>query len=147
LLRWTVFPLGTPFRAPKDAHNHECARLVLEPGAARERLTEGMYVPKDQSDATGVLEAAFRATIACEPIEKKIREAVRSGRLQTRAGTDSAVPARELGVISADELALWQAKETLRKEVIKVDDFPQDFGRAEIMQKEAQSAPLKAKAA
>ena len=147
LLRWTVFPLGTPFRAPKDAHNHECARLVLEPGAARERLTEGMYVPKDQSDATGVLEAAFRATIACEPIEKKIREAVRSGRLQTRAGTDSAVPARELGVISADELALWQAKETLRKEVIKVDDFPQDFGRAEILQKQAQSAPLKAKAA
>ncbi len=147
LLRWVVFPVGTPFRPPKDKHNHECARLVLEPGAARDRLTQGMYVPKDQADATGVLEAAFRATIACEPIEKKIREAVRSGRLQVPVGADTAELARESDVISADEHALWQAKEGLRKEVIKVDDFPQDFGRAEIMQKLTHDKSLKARAA
>ena len=35
-------------------------------------------------------------------------------------------------VISAEELQQWQRKEALRKGVIKVDDFPQDFGRAEI---------------
>ena len=29
----------------------------------------------------------------------------------------------------------WQRKEALRKQVIKVDDFPQDFGRAEIAEK------------
>jgi acyl-CoA dehydrogenase len=146
LLRWVVFPVGTPFRPPKDRHNHECARLVLGPGAARDRLTQGMYVPKDQADATGILEAAFRTTLACEPIEKKIREAVRSGRLHARPGADSAALARESDVISADEHALWQANETLRKEVIKVDDFPQDFGRAEIVQKLTDKS-LKAKAA
>ena len=43
--------------------------------------------------------------------------------------------------------ALWQRKEALRKHVIKVDDFPQDFGRAEIMQKLAQEKPVAAKAA
>ena len=79
LLRWVVFPLGTPFRPPKDRHNHRCAKLVLEPGAARDRLTAGMYLPKGEEDATGVLEAAFTATVACEPIEKKLREAVKSG--------------------------------------------------------------------
>jgi acyl-CoA dehydrogenase len=147
LLRWVVFPLGTPFRPPQDKHNHECARLVLEPGAARDRLTQGMYVPKDQADATGILEAAFRTTIACEPIEKKIREAVRSGRLRARPGSDTAALARESDVISADEHALWQANEALRKEVIKVDDFPQDFGRAAIMQKPTHDKSLKAKAA
>ena len=147
LLRWVVFPVGTPFRPPKDKHNHECARLVLEPGAARDRLTEGMYVPKDQADATGILEAAFRTTIACEPIDKKIREAIRGARVRPRPGTDSATLARESDVISADEHALWQANEALRKEVIKVDDFPQDFGRAEIMQKLTQDKSRKAKAA
>jgi len=147
LLRWVVFPVGTPFRPPKDTHNHECARLVLEPGAARDRLTQGMYVPKDQSDASGILEAALRTTIACEPIDKKIREAVRSGKLQPGAGADTAALAREHGLISADEFALWQAKEVLRKEVIKVDDFPQDFGRAEALQKVSRDKPLKAKAA
>jgi acyl-CoA dehydrogenase len=147
LLRWAVFPLGTPFRPSKDRHNHECARLLLEPGAARDRLTAGMYVPRDQSDATGILEAALRATIACEPIEKKMREAVRGGKLQPGPGADIAALAHAHGVIGADELALWQAKEALRKDVIKVDDFAQDFGRAEIVHKLAQEIPPKAKAA
>ena len=43
--------------------------------------------------------------------------------------------ARDSGVITAEECSLWQRKEALRKEVIKVDDFPQDYGRAEALQK------------
>jgi acyl-CoA dehydrogenase len=147
LLRFVVFPMGTPFRPAKDRHNHRCAKLVLEPGAARERLTAGMYVGKGESDATGVLEAAFTATIACEPIEKKLRQAVKRGGLEPRSGVDTASVARDRGILSGEELALWQRKEALRKRVIKVDDFPQDFGRAEIMQKLAQEKPVAAKAA
>jgi acyl-CoA dehydrogenase len=146
VLRLVVFPLGTPFRPPKDRHNHRCAKLVLEPGAARERLTAGMYLPKGEEDATGILEAAFTATIACEPVEKKLREAVKGGALVLRSGLDTATLARDKGVITADEHTLWQRKERLRKEVIKVDDFPQDFARAEIMQRLAQDKPV-AKAA
>src|SRR6478736_6792516 len=67
LLRWTIFPLGMSFRPPLDARNRDCAQLVLTPGAARDRLTAGMYVSKSESDATGMLEAAFLATVACEP--------------------------------------------------------------------------------
>jgi acyl-CoA dehydrogenase len=133
LLRWTIFPLGTPFRPPLDSRNHECARIALEPGAARERLTAGMFVPKAESDATGILEAAFLATVACEPIDKKLREAVKSGIIEPRSGVDTPSLARERNVITAEELAQWQRKEALRKSVIKVDDFPQDFGRAEIV--------------
>jgi len=47
-LRFALFPLGQPFRPPLDARNHECARLVLEPGAARDRLTSSVYVSKNQ---------------------------------------------------------------------------------------------------
>ncbi|MGH7185890.1 MAG: hypothetical protein ACREIB_06400, partial [Pseudomonadota bacterium] len=49
-------------------------------------------------------------------------------------------------IISADELALWQRKEALRRNVIKVDDFPQDFGRAELAAKQFDKTPA-AKAA
>jgi len=135
VLRWVVFPIGTPFRPPKDKHNRESARLVLEPGAARDRLTEGMYVPGDEADATGVLEAAFVASVACEPIAKKLREAVKSGTLSPRPDADTASLALEAGVITGDEHARWQKKEALRKIVIKVDDFPADFGRAEAIEK------------
>ncbi len=37
-------------------------------------------------------------------------------------------------MITADEYAQWTRKEELRKRVIRVDDFPQDFGRAELVE-------------
>ena len=53
---------------------------------------------------------------------------------------------REKDLITADEQALWSRKETLRKGVIKVDDFPADFGRAEIAA-ELENKTVKMKAA
>jgi acyl-CoA dehydrogenase len=147
LLRWTIFPLGMSFRPPLDSRNHECAKIVLEPGAARDRLTAGIYISKSESDPTANLEAALLATVACEPIEKKLREAVKSGALTVRSGVDTAFMAREKNIIGAEELALWCRKETLRKNAIKVDDFPPDFGRAEILAKLAQEKAPTAKAA
>jgi acyl-CoA dehydrogenase len=131
LLRWIIYPLGTPWRPPLDSRNRECAAIALEPGTARDRLTAGMYIPKGD-DATGRLEQAFVAAIACEPIDKKLRKAVKKGKLQPQPGADIGLLAREKGLITADEYAQWQKKEALRRSVIKVDDFPQDFGRAEL---------------
>jgi acyl-CoA dehydrogenase len=142
-LRWTLFPLGMSFRPPLDSRNHECAKIALEPGAARDRLTAGMYVPKGD-DATGVLEAAFIAAIGCEPIDEKLRKAVKKGKIVPRPGVDLGSLAKENNLITAAEYAQWSRKEALRKSVIGVDDFPQDFGRAEIVQS---LSPAKAKAA
>src|SRR5262249_12935216 len=132
LLRWAIFPLGMSFRPPLDARNRESAQLLLEPGATRDRLTAGMYVPKGETDPTAALEAAFPATIACEPIDEKLRKAVKKGKMVPQPGMDLGTLGLKNQIISADELAQWQRKEVLRKNVIKVDDFPQDFGRAEI---------------
>jgi len=147
LLRWTIFPLGMSFRPPLDSRNYECAKIVLEPGATRDRLTAGMYIGKGESDPTGILETAFLATIACEPIDEKLRKAVKKGKIVPRPGADLGVLAKEKDLITVEEYAQWQRKEALRKHVIKVDDFPQDFGRAEILGKLAQEKAPAAKAA
>jgi acyl-CoA dehydrogenase len=131
LLRIAIFPRGLPFRPPLDSRNRECAQIALTPGAARDRLTAGMYVPKGD-DATGRLEAAFTASIACEAIDEKLRKAVKKGKLVLQPGGDVGLLAKEQGIITADEYSQWHKKEALRKNVIKVDDFPQDFGRAEM---------------
>jgi acyl-CoA dehydrogenase len=133
MLRWTIFPLGTPWRPPLDSRNRECAAIALQPGNARDRLTAGMYVPKGD-DVTGRLEQAFVAAIACEAIDEKLRKAVKKGKVVASPGADIGALARDAGLITPDEYAQWQKKETLRKGVIKVDDFPQDFGRAELAQ-------------
>ena len=106
---------------------HGC--LCRSPGTARDRLTGGMYVPRGD-DATGRLEQAFAAAIACEPIDEKLRKAVKKGKVVPAPGADIGALARDKGLITADEYAQWQKKEALRKSVIKVDDFPQDFERA-----------------
>jgi len=135
MLRWTIFPLGMSFRPPLDSRNRDSAQIVLAPGAARDRLTAGMYVPKGETDATGVLEAAFLATIACEPIDEKIRKGVKKGKMAPRPGVELGLIAKENNLITEEELVQWRRKEALRKQVIKVDDFPQDFGRAQIAEK------------
>jgi len=137
LLRFTIFPAGMSFRPPLDARNRDAAQLVLVPGAARERLTAGMYVSKSESDATGMLEAAFLATVACEPIDEKIRKGLKKGKMVARPGAELGVIALENNLITAEELTQWQRKEALRKGVIKVDDFPQDFGRAQALDADA----------
>ncbi|HEX6319090.1 MAG TPA: acyl-CoA dehydrogenase [Burkholderiales bacterium] len=120
LLRWVIFPAGKRLRPPLDSRNRECAQIALEPGAARDRLTAGMYYPTGEG-ATAVLEQAFLAAVACDPLDRKIREAQRKG-----------LP----DPLTPEEQAQWQRKEALRKQVIRVDDFPQDFGRSEIVQSE-----------
>ena len=146
-LRVVLFPLGRRFAPPSDELNHQCATLLLSPSAARDRLTVGMYLSKSETDPTGQLEAALVATIACEPIEKKLREAVKNGLIARRMQEDFATLARDKGIITADDFTLWQKKEILRKGVIKVDDFPQDFGRAEIAAKLDDTKPAIARAA
>src|SRR5688572_15305801 len=128
LLRWMIFPGGKSLRPPLDSRNRECAQIALEPGAARDRLTAGMYLPQGE-DATAVLEAAFLAAVACEPIDRKLREA------QKRGAPNPLTP---------EENAQWERKEALRKEVIRVDDFPADFGRAELVLSQERSREAKA---
>jgi len=137
LLRYTIFPLGMSFRPPLDARNRDSAQIVLAPGAARDRLTAGMYVPKGETDATGILEAAFLATVACEPIDEKLRKALKKGKMTARPGVDLGTLALEKNLITQEEFAQWQRKESLRKNAIKVDDFPQDFGRSALVDADA----------
>ncbi len=143
MLRWTIFPLGTPWRPPLDSRNRECAAIALQPGTARDRLTAGMFVPKGD-DVTGRLEQAFVAAIACEAIDDKLRKAVKKGKVVAAAGADVGALARDAGLITPEEYAQWLKKETLRKSVIKVDDFPQDFGRSALVDSNAERPLVRA---
>jgi acyl-CoA dehydrogenase len=127
LLHWYIFPLGRPYEVPSDKLGHEVAQTLIEPSATRDRLTAGMYVPWDETDAVGVIELALEATVAAEPIEARIRKAVKEGRVGAGNPADMAVHAREAGVITAEEHALLQRRVMLRDRAIAVDDFPQDF--------------------
>jgi len=132
LMRMLVFPLGRPYVVPSDRAGHEVARLLIEPSASRDRLTSGIYLPVDPHDVLATIELALQATIAAEPIEARIRDAAKSGRVAFAQGEDRAATAVVAGVISADEAALLQRAQQLTEEVIRVDDFAQDLGASDV---------------
>jgi acyl-CoA dehydrogenase len=127
LLHWYIFPLGRPYEVPSDKLGHEVAQLLIEPSATRDRLTAGMFVPRDEADAVGVIELALEATVAAEPIEARIRAARKEGKVGAGDTATMAAHAFEAGIISAEEHALLQRRAVLRDRAIAVDDFPQDF--------------------
>jgi len=131
LLRIVIFPLGRRFAPPADSLGHEVARLLIAPSATRDRLSAGMYLPRDESDPFATLEAALDAAIRAEAVEAKIRAAQKAGTIGGRGSEELAQAAFAAKVISGEEMSLLKRAAQLRDEVIRVDHFPQDLGRAE----------------
>ncbi|MGC2165249.1 MAG: acyl-CoA dehydrogenase [Gallionella sp.] len=123
LLRVLIFPAGRCSSPPSDHLGHEIAKMLMHPGKARDRLTSGMFIPSDEQDAVGALEAALASTILCEPLQDKIKEAHKAGKLKGRDELALISEARNTGIINADQALQLERDYALRRKVIMVDDF------------------------
>lgn len=128
VLRRLVFPKGLTLTAPHDRWASTVAQRLIEPGPVRERLTAGIFLPKGEQDVLAQLEAAFVATIATEPLEAKLRAARKKG-LVPKPGERERHAALAAGVITQEEFAALDQADALRRQVIRVDDFPGANGR------------------
>jgi acyl-CoA dehydrogenase len=123
VLRAMMFPLGQHRRPPSDHIGHQVASLLLTPGVVRDRLTAGMFIPSDEADAVGALEAALASTLVCEPLQAGLEKARKEGKLRAREELEQIVEAREIGIIDADQALQLERDYALRRKVIMVDDF------------------------
>ena len=123
LLRVLIFPVGRCLAPPSDELGHQVSALLMQPGAARDRLTAGMYLPSSESDAVGALEAALHSTLTCEPVQEKVDKARKNGQLKKLDELARIVEARELNMITQEEAQLLEHDYALRRKVIMVDDF------------------------
>jgi acyl-CoA dehydrogenase len=133
-LRFIVFPWGRSFHPPRDGLGHAVCNLVLQPGAARERLTAGMFISTDANDPVATLEAALTAVIEAEPIEQKLRAARRTAAVASGLPDDDLALALAQGIVSKAEADTVERSRALRRKAIMVDDFPKDLGKTEIYQ-------------
>jgi acyl-CoA dehydrogenase len=122
-MRALVFPLGRRARPASDRLGSKVARLVLEPGEVRDRLTRHIHVSKDPRDPTGVLEVALEKVVAAEEAEKKLERAIRAGTVQRYHGIDWIGEAARKGVVTEAEAQLLRDVEALTARVIAVDHF------------------------
>jgi acyl-CoA dehydrogenase len=130
-MRAAVFPLGRPHVVPSDRLGQHVARLVIEPSATRDRLTAGMFIG-DPDEPVGLLERALAASVAAEPIERKLRAAVRGGKLRVRlapgeGAAETEAQAVAAGVITDNEARVLASQRELAARVVRVDDFDRDL--------------------
>ena len=112
ILKFLVQPFGAGVLGPSDRVTHLCAQLVLEPSAARDRLTPDLsHVEDDRGIAR--LEKAFLLVTSAEDIARKMRAAhIRDAKEAVTKGV--------ITQVEGDQLAT--AHEAVSK-VIEVDDF------------------------
>jgi acyl-CoA dehydrogenase len=125
--RVLTFPLGKPYKRPSDELGQRVADIIMQPGALRDRLTEGVYIPADSSQAVAQLDDALEKSAAAEPVLRKLRGAMKAGTLphgDPEMHIDGGVTA---GIITDQEAAAIRAAITARKVVIRVDEFLPEY--------------------
>ena len=129
-LRWIIFPLGARFKPPSDRLGRNVARSILDDRQARQSLTSDIFVPPGDEVGLGALEEALNKAVRALPIEARIKEAVREGKLDRAPGRQLDQLALEAGVINEEEFAILADADAARNEVIAVDAFePEAFVR------------------
>ena len=108
-----------------DHLQHAVVRNVLKAGDLRERLTEGIYLPKDREQQMGRLDYALQVVLKAEAAERKIRDAVKARVLPKKKAALLVEEARSKNVISAEEARLIEEAVKVRWDAIQVDDFSQ----------------------
>jgi acyl-CoA dehydrogenase len=122
LVKWIIFPLGSPYSQPSDRLGKAIASLLLTENESRDRLTSGVYI-SDEDDASGKVHAAFHLVIKSDNAETAVRNALKEPVTYTnyRQLVQKAV---ESGVITEEQATLVRLAKEASRAVIEVDDFP-----------------------
>ncbi|MHC4221284.1 MAG: acyl-CoA dehydrogenase, partial [Planctomycetota bacterium] len=122
LVRMILFPLGQSLRQPNDYLSHRVAALLIKPGEARDRLTQGIFISDDENDITGCLEDALVKVIAAEPIERRLR-ANRQEKSDLQNYQQWIDDLMGLDLVSAEEAEILMLAQVATRKIIMVDDF------------------------
>ncbi len=126
LLRFGTFPMGRSFSMPSDQLHQQAAELLMTPGDARDRLTKGMFVPQQLDQPIAELQKTLELVSASQPIEKKLKQAIKSEQIKRQQGQSLADSAFQAGLLSEQECQQLQAADSARDKIIAVDDFAKE---------------------
>jgi len=113
-------PVGQP---PSDTLGAQVAAVLRRPGAQRDRLTNGLYVPADPQQALGRLERAFVLATEATPILDRIAKASKAGQLPPGSPESLLDEALAAGLIQKDEADKAREAAAAREDAIQVDSF------------------------
>jgi acyl-CoA dehydrogenase len=128
-LRLLLFPRGRTYFAPSDELGQKIVELIINPTESRERLCDGIYKTREPGNPLGLLQEALELAVEVEPLQRRIRQAVREGKIADVDLPLQVDQALEKNVLSAAEAQrLWDYDAKVMS-LIAVDDFaPEELG-------------------
>jgi acyl-CoA dehydrogenase len=108
---------------PSDKLGHQIAEAMQYDRETREKLSEGIYIPKNKEEQLAVLEHAYELSQESADLFKKIRKAIKKEEIEKDRPKHLVEEAREAGVITEAEYYLLKEAEEWREKALAVDSY------------------------
>ena len=112
--------------APSDKLETRLVQTVTENNSTRDRLTTGLYMEQGDNNPLAHVNEVFLESFELEPLNKKIRQAIKDKTLPKLQGVQLIEEARKKKVISKEEADQLIVFDEQLMSIIHVDDFDQD---------------------
>src|SRR6202041_1346948 len=121
---------GLMYFPQSDRLGRDIVELIMNPTAARERLTRYIYKTQQAHNPLGLLQEALILATMAEPLEKRIRvDGVKTGRVTALDLPGQVSQALNLGIIGEAEATVLRDYDAKVMDIINVDDFaPHELG-------------------
>jgi acyl-CoA dehydrogenase len=124
LMRLLIFPRGLTYFPPSDRLGRSIADLIMNPTAARERLSRHIYKTPGTNNPLGQLQEALILSTMAESLEKRIRvDGVKTGRITALDLPGQISQAVAFCILSDAEAAALRDYDAKVSALISVDDF------------------------
>lgn len=127
---------------PSDELGHKIVDAMLVPGALRDSITGGIFLPTDVTEALGRYENAFRLVHDSGEVIRKVTKASREKKISKGRPERLIDEALAAGVISNDEANMVRNAEIARNDAVQVDAFNLEEYAAGVMGAPTSKAPL-----
>lgn len=109
---------------PDDSLYIALAEKLSKDNESRNKLTEGIYLPEDNTEALSAIDRCFESVLETKAIKSKIKKAIHAKTLHKGASLfDDALSA---GVISTGEYELLSKVQEMSEAVVQVDTYKVD---------------------
>jgi acyl-CoA dehydrogenase len=123
-MRVLIFPRGLTYFPPSDRLGRDIVDLIMNPTAARERLSQHIYKTQTANNPLGLLQEALGLATMAESLEKRIRvEGVKTGRVTALDLPGRISQALQLGILNEAEAAVLRDYDAKVSDLLHVDDF------------------------
>ncbi len=141
-LRLLVFPTGRGYSAPSDRLGHRIASLMIHDTQSRSRLIANQYQGEQGGNALAQLNEVLTLADMAEPLEKRIRRAVKDGVIVEGPLEDMISAANTADILNDAEARQLRDYDRKVMRIIAVDDFESsEMAAGDISERDTREAP------